>query len=217
MLRIGSKAPDFSAQTTDGPIRFHNWLGDSWAVLFSHPKDFTPVCTTELGAMARLIPEFDKRNCKVIGISVDPIEDHARWKKDIKKATGADLNYPLIGDTHLRVAKLYGMLPDTEDGEASERTAIDNQTVRTVFLIGPDRLIKAMLVYPMTSGRNMNEILRLLDSVQLTAEHEVATPANWQRGEDVIIVPAMTDDQAREHFPSGWTAPLPYMRIVQQP
>lgn len=217
MLRIGSKAPDFSAQTTDGPIQFHKWLGDGWAVLFSHPKDFTPVCTTELGAMARLVPEFQKRNCQVIGVSVDPIEDHARWKDDIRSATGADLNYPLIGDTDLSVAKLYGMLPETEDGDASERTAADNQTVRTVFLIGPDKLIKAMLIYPMTSGRNMDEILRLLDSVQLTAEHKVATPANWKRGEDVIIVPTVTDKDARAKFPDGWIAPLPYMRIVPQP
>ena len=217
MLRIGSTAPDFTAQTTDGPIRFHEWIGDSWVILFSHPKDFTPVCTTELGAMARLKPEFDYRNCKVIGLSVDPIDDHDRWKKDITTATGADLNYPLIGDTDLEVAKLYGMLPEGEEGSSEGRTAADNQTVRTVFLIGPDKLIKAMIVYPMTTGRNVDEILRLLDSVQLTAEHKVATPANWQQGENVIIVPAVSDADAKEKFPEGWKAPLPYMRIVEQP
>lgn len=217
MLRIGSIAPDFTADTTEGPIDFHDWLGDGWAVLFSHPKDFTPVCTTELGALARLKPEFDKRNCKLIGLSVDPVEDHQRWKADITTATGAALNYPLIGDVDLSVAKLYGMLPEAEGGEAATRTAADNQTVRTVFLIGPDRRIKAMIVYPMTTGRNIDEILRLLDSVQLTADHKVATPANWRSGEDVIIVPAVSDEDAAEKFPSGWEAPLPYMRVVSQP
>lgn len=217
MLRIGAMAPDFSAETTEGPIQFHEWLGDSWAVLFSHPKDFTPVCTTELGAMARLKPEFEKRNCKIIGVSVDSVEDHKKWKADIAEATGAELNYPLIGDTDLKVAKRYGMLPDSEGGEASGRTAMDNQTVRTVFVIGPDRLIKGMIAYPMTTGRNVDEILRLLDSAQLTAQHKVATPANWRQGENVIITPAVSNEEAKEKFPQGWQAPLPYMRIVSQP
>ena len=217
MLRIGAMAPDFTAETTEGPIRFHDWLGDGWAVLFSHPKDFTPVCTTELGAMARLKPEFDKRNCKIIGVSVDSVEDHKEWKADIAEATGADLNYPLIGDTDLTVAKLYGMLPGAETGGAAGRTAMDNQTVRTVFVIGPDRLIKGMIAYPMTTGRNVDEILRLLDSAQLTAQHRVATPANWRQGENVIITPAVSDEEAKEKFPQGWEAPLPYMRIVSQP
>lgn len=217
MLRIGAMAPDFTAETTEGPVRFHDWLGDGWAVLFSHPKDFTPVCTTELGAMARLKPEFDKRNCKIIGVSVDSVEDHKKWKADIAEATGADLNYPLIGDTDLTIAKLYGMLPGAETGGAAGRTAMDNQTVRTVFVIGPDRLIKGMIAYPMTTGRNVDEILRLLDSAQLTAQHKVATPANWRQGENVIITPAVSDEEAKEKFPQGWEAPLPYMRIVSQP
>lgn len=217
MLRIGAIAPDFSAETTEGPIQFHEWLGDGWAVLFSHPKDFTPVCTTELGAMAKLNPEFEKRNCKIIGVSVDSVEDHKKWKADIAEATGAELNYPLIGDTDLKVAKRYGMLPDTETGDAAGRTAMDNQTVRTVFVIGPDRLIKAMIAYPMTTGRNVDEILRLLDSAQLTAQHKVATPANWRQGENVIITPAVSNEEAKEKFPQGWQSPLPYMRIVSQP
>ena len=217
MLRIGAMAPDFTAETTEGPIRFHDWLGDGWAVLFSHPKDFTPVCTTELGAMARLKPEFDKRHCRIIGVSVDSVEDHMKWKADIAEVMGAAVNYPLIGDTDLTVAKLYGMLPDTETGGAAGRTAMDNQTVRTVFVIGPDRLVKGMVAYPMTTGRNVDEILRLLDSAQLTAQHKVATPANWRQGENVIITPAVSDEEAKETFPQGWEAPLPYMRIVSQP
>jgi alkyl hydroperoxide reductase subunit AhpC len=216
-LRIGSQAPDFEASSTEGPIRFHDWIGDSWCVLFSHPKDFTPVCTTELGYMARLKPEFAKRNCKIVGLSVDPVEDHARWAKDIEDATGHAPNYPLIGDADLNVAKLYGMLPDEAGDSATGRTAADNQTVRTVYVIAPDKTIKAMLSYPMSTGRNFDEVLRLLDSVQLTAKHKVATPVNWKQGEDVIIVPSVSDDEAREKFPEGWKAPKPYMRIVPQP
>jgi thioredoxin-dependent peroxiredoxin len=216
-LRIGSQAPDFEASSTEGPIRFHDWIGDSWCVLFSHPKDFTPVCTTELGYMARLKPEFAKRNCKIVGLSVDPVEDHARWAKDIEDATGHAPNYPLIGDADLNVAKLYGMLPDEAGDSATGRTAADNQTVRTVYVIAPDKTIKAMLSYPMSTGRNFDEVLRLLDSVQLTAKHKVATPVNWKQGEDVIIVPSVSDDEAREKFPDGWKAPKPYMRIVPQP
>jgi len=216
-LRIGDRAPDFSAETTTGPIRFHDWIGDSWCVLFSHPKDFTPVCTTELGYLARLEPEFQRRNCKVIGLSVDPVTDHERWLGDIKTATGGVVRYPLIGDRDLAVAKLYDMLP-AEAGSSSEgRTAANNQTVRTVYLIGPDKLIKAMLVYPMSSGRNFDEVLRLLDSCQLTAKFKVATPVNWKHGEDVIIVPAVSDEEARERFPGGWKAVTPYMRVVPQP
>lgn len=216
-LSIGSKAPDFTAQTTQGEIRFHDWIGDSWCVLFSHPKDFTPVCTTELGYLARIQPEFEKRNCKIIGLSVDPVGDHDRWLSDIKDATGGEVRYPIIGDSDLKVAKLYEMLPAEEAGTSEGRTAAANQTVRTVFLIGPDKLIKAMLVYPMSSGRNFDEVLRLLDSCQLTARHKVATPVNWQQGEDVIIVPAVSDDEARERFPGGWTSVKPYMRVVPQP
>jgi thioredoxin-dependent peroxiredoxin len=216
-LRIGSQAPDFEASSTEGPIRFHDWIGDSWCVLFSHPKDFTPVCTTELGYMARLKPEFAKRNCKIVGLSVDPVEDHARWAKDIEDATGHAPNYPLIGDADLNVAKLYGMLPDEAGSSAIGRTAADNQTVRTVYVIAPDKTIKAMLSYPMSTGRNFDEVLRLLDSVQLTAKHKVATPVNWKQGEDVIIVPSVSDQEAREKFPDGWKAPKPYMRIVPQP
>jgi thioredoxin-dependent peroxiredoxin len=216
-LRIGSQAPDFEASSTEGPIRFHDWIGDSWCVLFSHPKDFTPVCTTELGYMARLKPEFAKRNCKIVGLSVDPVEDHARWAKDIEDATGHAPNYPLIGDADLNVAKLYGMLPDEAGDSATGRTAADNQTVRTVYVIAPDKTIKAMLSYPMSTGRNFDEVLRLLDSVQLTAKHKVATPVNWKQGEDVIIVPSVSDQEAREKFPDGWKAPKPYMRIVPQP
>lgn len=217
MLRIGSKAPDFEADTTEGRIRLHQWIGDGWCVLFSHPKDFTPVCTTELGYMARLKPEFDARNCKIIGLSVDPVADHTRWSKDIADATGTAPNYPLIGDADLKVAKLYDMLPEDAGDSAAGRTATDNLTVRTVYVIGPDKLIKAMISYPMSTGRNFDEILRLLDSVQLTAKHKVATPVNWQRGEDVIIVPSVSDDEARQRFPGGWKAPKPYLRIVPQP
>jgi len=216
-ISINQVAPDFTADTTEGKISFHDWIGDGWAVLFSHPKDFTPVCTTELGYVARLKPEFEKRNCKVIGLSVDPVKDHTAWSKDIEETQGHAVNYPLIGDPELKVAKLYGMLP-ADAGESSEgRTAGDNATVRCVFLVGPDKKIKAMLVYPMTSGRNFDEVLRLLDSCQLTAKHKVATPANWKQGEDVIIVPAVSDDEAKQKYPSGWKAPKPYLRIVAQP
>ncbi len=216
-LRIGSTAPDFTAETTQGTIHFHDWLGDSWAILFSHPKDFTPVCTTELGYMAGLKPEFDKRNCKIIGLSVDPVSNHSEWAKDIEETQGHAVNYPMIGDPGLAVAKLYDMLPEGA-GETSEgRTAADNATVRSVFVIGPDKLIKAMLTYPMSTGRNFNEVLRLLESCQLTARHKVATPVNWQQGEDVIIVPAVSDEEAREKYPDGWKSPKPYLRIVPQP
>ena len=216
-LRINATAPDFTAETTQGPIRFHDWIGDSWAVLFSHPKDFTPVCTTELGYMARLKPEFDKRNTRIIGLSVDPVDNHARWAADIEETQGAKVTFPMIGDPSLTVAKLYDMLPE-DAGETSEgRTAADNATVRSVFIIGPDKKIKAMLVYPMSSGRNFDEVLRLLDSVQLTAKHQVATPVNWKHGEDVIIVPAVSDEAARAKYPDGWKAPKPYLRIVPQP
>lgn len=216
-LRIGDQAPDFQAETTHGPIDFHEWLGDSWCVLFSHPKDFTPVCTTELGYLAKLEPEFAKRNCKVIGLSVDPVADHRRWLGDIADATGAQVNYPIIGDHDLAVAKLYDMLPADAGDSAEGRTAANNQTVRTVFLIGPDRLVKAMLVYPMSSGRNFDEVLRLLDSCQLTAHYKVATPVNWKEGEDVIIVPAVGDEEAKQRFPGGWTTIKPYFRVVPQP
>ncbi len=216
-LRIGSTAPDFTAETTQGTIHFHDWIGDSWAILFSHPKDFTPVCTTELGYMAGLKPEFDKRNCKIIGLSVDPVSNHSEWAKDIEETQGHAVNYPMIGDPGLVVAKLYDMLPEGA-GETSEgRTAADNATVRSVFVIGPDKLIKAMLTYPMSTGRNFNEVLRLLESCQLTARHKVATPVNWQQGEDVIIVPAVSDEEAREKYPDGWKSPKPYLRIVPQP
>jgi thioredoxin-dependent peroxiredoxin len=216
-LRIGDRAPDFQAQTTKGPIRFHEWLGDSWGLLFSHPKDFTPVCTTELGYLARLEPEFAKRNCKIVGLSVDPVTDHERWLGDIKDVTGHAVNYPLIGDHDLAVAKLYDMLPADAGDTSQGRTAAANQTVRTVYLIGPDKLVKAMLIYPMSSGRNFDEILRLLDSCQLTAKYKVATPVNWKSGEDVIIVPAVSDDEARQRFPEGWKASKPYLRVVPQP
>lgn len=216
-LAIGSKAPDFTAQTTQGEIRFHEWLGDSWGMLFSHPKDFTPVCTTELGYLARITPEFTSRNCKVIGLSVDPVGDHDRWLSDIKAATGGEVTYPIIGDSDLKVAQAYEMLP-ADAGDSSEgRTAADNQTVRTVYLIGPDKIIKAMLSYPMSSGRNFDEVLRLLDSCQLTAKHKVATPANWKSGEDVIIVPSVSDEEAKSRFPEGWNSVTPYLRIVPQP
>ena len=216
-LRIGDRAPDFTADTTQGRINFHQWIGDSWAMLFSHPKDFTPVCTTELGYLAKTEPEFAKRDCKVIGLSVDPVGDHQRWLDDIARVTGGTVNYPIIADHDLNVAKLYDMLP-AESGDSSEgRTAANNQTVRTVFLIGPDKLIKAILIYPMSSGRNFFEVLRLLDSCQLTAEYKVATPVNWSQGEDVIIVPSVSDDEARGLFPAGWKAVTSYMRLVPQP
>jgi alkyl hydroperoxide reductase subunit AhpC len=216
-LRIGDRAPDFTANTTQGRIKFHEWLGDSWGLLFSHPKDFTPVCTTELGYLAKLEPEFAKRGCKIIGLSVDPVDDHERWLGDITDATGGQVKYPLIGDGDLGVAKLYDMLPGDAGTSSQGRTAATNQTVRTVYLIGPDKLIKAMLIYPMSSGRNFDEVLRLLDSCQLTAKFKVATPANWKQGEDVIIVPSVTDDEAKQRFPNGWKALKPYLRIVPQP
>jgi alkyl hydroperoxide reductase subunit AhpC len=216
-LRIGDPAPNFEADTTQGRIRFHEWLADSWCLLFSHPKDFTPVCTTELGYLAKLVPEFEKRNCKVIGLSVDAVTDHQKWLNDIRDVTGNTVTYPLIGDHDLAVAKLYDMLPAEAGTTAQGRTAANNQTVRTVYLIGPDRIIKAMLVYPMSSGRNFDEVLRLLDSCQLTAKYKVATPVNWKRGEDVIIVPAVTEEEARERFPEGWNTVKPYMRVVRQP
>ncbi|HEV8713396.1 MAG TPA: peroxiredoxin [Candidatus Binatia bacterium] len=216
-LHIGDEAPDFTVETTAGTIRFHEWIGDGWAILFSHPKDFTPVCTTELGYMAGLKPEFDKRNCKIIGLSVDSVVDHKEWSKDIAETQGHAPTYPLIGDTDLKVAKLYDMIHPNASGTAKERTAADNATVRSVFLIGPDKKIKAMLTYPMSTGRNFDEVLRLLDSVQLTAKHKVATPVNWKQGEDVIIVPAVSNEEAKQKFPEGWKAPKPYMRIVPQP
>ena len=216
-LQIGDNAPDFQAETTQGPIRFHDWIGDSWAVLFSHPKDFTPVCTTELGAMARLKPEFDKRNVKIIGLSVDPVENHAKWADDIKETQGYAPNYPMIGDTDLAIAKAWGMLPASLSGEAGKRTAADNQTVRNVFIVGPDKKIKLVLVYPMTTGRNFDEVLRVVDSLQLTAKHKVATPANWKQGEDVIIAGSVSDEDAKKTYPQGWKAPKPYIRIVPQP
>ena len=216
-LQIGESVPDFQAETTEGTINFHDWIGDSWAILFSHPKDFTPVCSTELGYMAKLKPEFDKRNCKVLGISVDPVDDHEKWSKDIKDITGFAPNYPLIGDSDLKVAKLYGMLPAAAGDSSVGRTAADNQTVRNVFVIGPDKKVKLILAYPMSTGRNFDEILRVLDSIQLTAKHQVATPVNWQNGEDVIIVPAVSDEAAKEKYPDGWEAPKPYLRYVPQP
>jgi alkyl hydroperoxide reductase subunit AhpC len=216
-LSIGSIAPDFEADTTEGHIRFHDWIGDHWAILFSHPKDFTPVCTTELGTMARMKPEFDKRNTKIIGLSVDPVENHAKWAKDIAETQGTAPNYPMIGDTELKVAKLYNMLPADTAGGSDGRTAADNATVRTVFIIGPDKKIKLMLMYPMTTGRNFDEILRALDSIQLTAKHRVATPANWNQGGKVIITGAVSDDEAKTLYPQGWEAPRPYLRIVDQP
>lgn len=216
-LRINSEAPNFTAETTQGTVDFHQWIGGSWAILFSHPKDFTPVCTTELGYMAKLKPEFDKRGCKIIGLSVDPVSAHARWAKDIEETQGAAPNYPLIGDPQLKIAKLYDMLP-AEAGETSEgRTPADNATVRSVFIIGPDKKIKAMLTYPMTSGRNFDEVLRLLDALQLTAKHPVSTPVNWKPGEDVIIVTAVNDDEAKQRFPKGFRALKPYLRLTPQP
>jgi thioredoxin-dependent peroxiredoxin len=216
-LRINSEAPNFTAETTQGKIDFHKWIGDSWAILFSHPKDFTPVCTTELGYMAGLKPEFDKRNTKIIGLSVDPVENHARWAADIEETQGHAVNYPMIGDTDLNVAKLYDMLPEGAGASSDGRTAADNATVRSVFLIGPDKKIKAMLTYPMSTGRNFDEVLRILDSVQLTAKHTVATPVNWRPGQDVIIPPSVSDEQAKQKFPDGWKTVKPYLRVVAQP
>ena len=216
-LQIGDTAPDFEADTTEGRIRFHEWIGDSWCVLFSHPKNFTPVCTTELGYMAKLKPEFDRRNCKIVGLSVDPVEDHAAWSRDIAETTGHAPNYPMIGDADLKVAKLYGMIHPNATGGARERKAADNATVRNVFVIGSDKAIKLIIAYPMSTGRNFDEVLRVLDSLQLTARHKVATPVNWRQGEDVIIVPAVSDEEARQKFPEGWKAPKSYMRIVPQP
>jgi alkyl hydroperoxide reductase subunit AhpC len=216
-LALGDVAPDFTAETTDGTIRFHEWLGNSWAMLFSHPKDFTPVCTTELGVVAKLKPEFERHNCKVIGLSVDSVEDHRRWASDIKDATGYAPNFPLIGDRDLKVAKLYGMLPASVQGESGARTAADNATVRSVFLIGPDKKIKLMITYPMSTGRDFAEILRVLASCQLTAAHKVATPADWKPGDDVIIAPSLSNEDAKQMFPGGWKSPKPYIRYVPQP
>jgi len=216
-IRIGDMAPNFTAETTEGRINFHEWLGTSWGVLFSHPKDFTPVCTTELGSVASLKPEFDKRNTKVIGLSVDPVESHTRWSKDIEETQGHAPNYPMIGDTDLAVAKAFEMLPAETPGGSEGRTAADNQTVRSVFVVGPDKKIKLTLSYPMSTGRNFHELLRVIDSLQLTAAHKVATPANWKTGEDVIILPSVSADDAKKAFPDGWTAPKPYIRIVPQP
>jgi thioredoxin-dependent peroxiredoxin len=216
-LAINDAAPDFEAETTEGRIRFHDWIGDKWAVLFSHPKDFTPVCTTELGYMAKIKPEFDKRGVKIIGLSVDPVDKHAGWASDIKETQGFAPNYPMIGDTDFNVSKLYGMLPAAVSGDPAKRTAADNQTVRNVFVIGPDKKVKLILVYPMTTGRNFDEVLRVIDSLQLTARHKVATPVNWKHGEDVIIGSSVTDDDAKKQYPQGWKSPKPYIRIVPQP
>ena len=216
-LQIGDTAPDFEAQTTEGPVRFHDWIGDSWAVLFSHPKDFTPVCTTELGYMAKIKPEFNKRSVKIIGLSVDRVDDHTKWANDIKETQGLAPNYPMIGDTDLSISKLYGMLPASAAGDPSKRTPADNQTVRNVFVIGPDKKIKLIIVYPMTTGRNFDEVLRVIDSLQLTAKHKVATPMNWRQGDDVIIAGSVSDEDARKTYPQGWKAPRPYIRIVPAP
>jgi len=216
-LRIGDQAPDFTAETTTGPVKFHDWIGDGWAVLFSHPKDFTPVCTTELGYMAKLKPEFDKRNTKILGLSVDAVGDHERWAKDIQETQGHAPNYPLIGDPELKVAKLYDMIHPNATGAAKDRKAVDNATVRTVFIVGPDKAIKAMLIYPMSSGRNFDEVLRLLDSLQLTAKHTVATPVNWKPGEDVIIPTSVSDEDAKKKYPDGFKTLKPYLRVVRQP
>jgi len=215
MLSINSTAPDFTADTTEGKIKFHDWIGDSWAILFSHPKDFTPVCTTELGYMARVKPEFDKRGVKIIGLSVDPVDNHAKWAEDIKETQGFAPNYPMIGDTDFNVSKLYGMLPASVSGDPTKRTPADNQTVRKVFVIGPDKKIKLILVYPMTTGRNFDEVLRVIDSLQRTAEHRLATPVNWKPGDEVIITAAVSDDEAKQLYPQGWKQPRPYLRIVQ--
>ena len=216
-LRINDQAPNFTANTTEGEINFHEWLGNGWGILFSHPKDFTPVCTTELGYVAKLKPEFDKRNCKVIGLSVDAVDDHSAWADDIEETQGSAVNFPMIGDTDLVVSKLYNMFPADESGTAEGRTALTNATVRTVFVIGPDKNIKLMMTYPMTTGRNFDEILRVIDSMQLTAAHKVATPVNWKHGEDVIIVPAVTDEEAKEKYPDGWKTLKPYLRLVKDP
>ena len=216
-LRIGDEAPDFTAETTEGKLRFHEWIGNGWAILFSHPKDFTPVCTTELGYMARLKPEFEKRNTKIVGLSIDSVDDHKKWAKDIEETQGSKVNYPLIGDPTLTIAKLYDMIHPNASGEAKTRTATDNATVRSVFLIGPDKKIKLILTYPMSTGRNFDEVLRVLDAIQLTAKHKVATPVNWKRGEDVIILASVSDEEAKAQFPAGWKAPKPYLRIVPQP
>jgi thioredoxin-dependent peroxiredoxin len=215
-LRIGDDAPDFTAESTQGTIKFHEWIGDGWAILFSHPKDFTPVCTTELGYMAGLKPEFDKRNTKILGLSIDPVNDHTRWQKDIEETQGHKVTYPLIGDPDLKVAKLYDMIHPNASG-AQPRTAADNATIRSVFVIGPDKKIKMMMTYPMSTGRNFDEVLRVLDSIQLTSKHRVATPVNWKQGQDVIIAPSMPDEEAKQKFPGGWKAPRPYMRYVPQP
>ena len=216
-LRIGDQAPDFTAETTEGTVKFHEWIGDGWAILFSHPKDFTPVCTTELGYVAGLKPEFDKRSTKVIGLSIDPVSDHQKWAADIEETQGYAINYPLIGDSDLEVAKLYDMIHPNASGKASERTAVDNATIRSVFIVGPDKNIKLIITYPMSTGRNFDEVLRVLDSIQLTAKHKVATPVNWKSGEDVIIVPSVSDEEAAKQFPDGWESPKPYLRIVPQP
>ncbi|MEM8588139.1 MAG: peroxiredoxin [Pseudomonadota bacterium] len=216
-LKIGSTAPNFTQDSTHGRLNLYEFIGNSWLVLFSHPKDFTPVCTTELGHMAKLKPEFDRRNVKILGLSVDPVDDHQRWSKDIEEVTGTAPNYPMIADADLKVAKLYDMLPEDAGNSADGRTAVDNATVRNVYVIGPDKKIKLMIAYPMSTGRNFDEVLRVIDSLQLTADHKVATPVNWQQGEDVIIVPAVADDQAKELFPAGWKAPKPYIRYVSQP
>jgi alkyl hydroperoxide reductase subunit AhpC len=216
-LRINDIAPDFEAETTQGPIRFHEWLGSSWGVLFSHPKNFTPVCTTELGYMAGLQGEFEKRNCKIVGLSVDPVTDHEKWAMDIERTQGNKVYYPMVGDPELKVAKLYGMLPADAGDTSAGRTAATNATVRTVFMIGPDKKIKLMLMYPMTTGRNFDEVLRVLDSMQLTAKHQVATPVNWKQGDDVVIVPSVSDEDAKKKYPAGWKPVLPYLRLVAQP
>ncbi len=216
-LQLGDTAPDFEAETTEGPISFHDWIGDSWAVLFSHPRDFTPVCTTELGYMASIKPEFDRRGVKIVGLSVDPVGNHEKWAEDIAETQGTAPNYPLIADRNFEVSKLYGMLAQDTSGDPTERTPADNQTVRNVFVIGPDKKIKLILVYPMTTGRNFDEVLRVIDSLQLTASHKVATPAQWQQGDDVIIAGSVSDDEAREKYPDGWESPRPYIRIVPQP
>ena len=216
-LRINSTAPDFTAETTQGPIEFHKWIGDGWAILFSHPKDFTPVCTTELGYMARLQPEFDKRNTKIIGLSVDPVTNHSKWAKDIEETQGSAVKFPMIGDPELKVAKAYDMLPETAGATSEGRTAADNATVRSVFIIGPDKKVKAMLVYPMSAGRNFDEVLRLLDALQLNAKHNVATPSNWRPGDDVIIPTSVTDEDAKKKYPQGYKTLKPYLRVVQQP
>jgi thioredoxin-dependent peroxiredoxin len=216
-LTLGDTAPDFEAQTTDGPIRFHDWIGDSWAILFSHPRDFTPVCTTELGYMAKIQPDFESRNVKIIGLSVDPMDNHEKWLADIEDTQGARPNYPIVADPDFNVSKLYGMLPGDVEGDPTARTPAQNQTVRNVFVIGPDKKIKLILVYPMTTGRNFDEVLRVIDSLQLTAKHRVATPVNWQQGDNVIIAGSVSDDEAKEIYPDGWESPRPYIRIVPQP